>query len=981
MPGNRLRLLSLDGGGIRGVSSLMILRRLMATVTPGSSPKPCDYFDMIGGTSTGGLIAIMLGRLGMTVDECIEAYVSLSDRVFEKKSHRVKINGKLQGRYDKTELERAIKEILIKRGLPEDALLKDVDAACKVFVCATSKETGDTTCLTNYHSLRQDNSDLLDVTTIWEAGRATSAATTFFEPIAIGPFHEKFVDGALGANNPIFEMWNQAQDVWGDELDKKLECLVSIGTGLPGLQPVRDDIVHIGATLKALATETEKTAEQFHRDKPSLDDQGRYYRFNVARGLEEIGLAESKKQNEIAAVTRRYVESQAVFRQMRRCADNLSRREYFGPYRTAFSLQGVPTSNNFVERPSDTAQLERCLLPSRKSGRIRRQLFILHGLGGMGKTQLAVDFTRRSKDAFSSVFWLDGRSEDNLKQSFAKCAKRIPKGQIPDKSRTFDSSKNEGGLATVVVDVLNWLAQPDNVDWLLVFDNVDLDYEDGVLGAYDVRQYLPGDHGSVLITTRLSRLAQLGDSKRLEKVDQELSQAIFGRWCGSDRDAESLQELLKLLDGLPLALAQAASYLHETGLNPTCYIRLYKQQFDELIGNDSKNGPPLSDYPASIGTTWMLSFKAIESKSESAANLLRFWAFLDNKDMWHGLLQAASGPARWPEWLCEMACNEVSYLEAARLLLRYSMIEAQESVSGGYSMHQVVHRWMSHIQNTDARKEYTQLAVMLIGFSVRGPADHDSWIIQRRRLAHAERCSWWLKEVVGDTYNVDDVTTISRAMNNLGNLYIDQGRLPEAEAMYERALRGDKTAYGSEHIFTLDTVYNLGILYCYQGRPLEAEAMYKRALRGFEKAYGSEHIVTLKTVHNLGILYHNQGRLLEAKAMCEQALQGYEKALGPEAISTHRHALRTLNNLGIIYEDLEEMDKARSCYERAQNGYGLVLGYDSKRYKELSEAIRRLSRSRREEESSRCIEENIKCKEKGKRGTWGKIKDIVRGHA
>lgn len=153
----------------------------------------------------------------------------------------------------------------------------------------------------------------------------------------------------------------------------------------------------------------------------------------------------------------------------------------------------------------------------------------------MGKTQLAVDFTRRSKDAFSSVFWLDGRSEDNLKQSFAKCAKRIPKGQIPDKSRTFDSSKNEGGLATVVVDVLNWLAQPDNVDWLLVFDNVDLDYEDGVLGAYDVRQYLPGDHGSVLITTRLSRLAQLGDSKRLEKVDQELSQAIFGRWCGSDR--------------------------------------------------------------------------------------------------------------------------------------------------------------------------------------------------------------------------------------------------------------------------------------------------------------------------------------------------------------------------------------------------------------------------------------------------------------
>ncbi|KAG7289880.1 hypothetical protein NEMBOFW57_006257 [Staphylotrichum longicolle] len=79
MPASNLRLLALDGGGIRGLSSLMILRRLMAAVDPDAPPKPCDYFDMIGGTSTGGLIAIMLGRLQMTIDECINAYTSLSD--------------------------------------------------------------------------------------------------------------------------------------------------------------------------------------------------------------------------------------------------------------------------------------------------------------------------------------------------------------------------------------------------------------------------------------------------------------------------------------------------------------------------------------------------------------------------------------------------------------------------------------------------------------------------------------------------------------------------------------------------------------------------------------------------------------------------------------------------------------------------------------------------------------------------------------
>jgi predicted acylesterase/phospholipase RssA len=133
-----LRLLSLDGGGVRGLSSLMILQQLMATVDPESPPKPCDYFDMIGGTSTGGLIAIMLGRLHMTVDECTNAYTSLSDKVFEQKAHRVKISGKLQGRFDSAELERAVKRIMLDRGLNQDTPLKDSpDAPCKVYVHST----------------------------------------------------------------------------------------------------------------------------------------------------------------------------------------------------------------------------------------------------------------------------------------------------------------------------------------------------------------------------------------------------------------------------------------------------------------------------------------------------------------------------------------------------------------------------------------------------------------------------------------------------------------------------------------------------------------------------------------------------------------------------------------------------------------------------------------------------------------------------
>lgn len=194
------------------------------------------------------------------------------------------------------------------------------------FVCAVSKQTSEVVCLTSYRSPRS-STHLLHSTKIWQACRATSAATSFFDPIAIGPFNEEFVDGALGANNPVYVLWNQAQDVWGDLMGGRLKCLVSIGTGIPLLQPIHDNALGIWTSLKELATETESTAEQFRRDKSELDGGGRYYRFNVDRGLQDIGLEESKKKAEIAAITTRYIVSQVVLQQINACASNLAGRE------------------------------------------------------------------------------------------------------------------------------------------------------------------------------------------------------------------------------------------------------------------------------------------------------------------------------------------------------------------------------------------------------------------------------------------------------------------------------------------------------------------------------------------------------------------------------------------------------------------------------------------------------------------------------
>jgi hypothetical protein len=191
----------------------------------------------------------------------------------------------------------------------------------------------------------------------------------------------------------------------------------------------------------------------------------------------------------------------------------------------------VPRTRQFVDRPAEMGELERVLAP--RPGQSQRQkIHVLHGLGGMGKTQLAVEFARRHHRRFSSVFWLDGQSEDTLKRSIASHASRISLGQTAETSRTY-AAGSSANVDTMVKDVMAWLARSDNTAWLLIFDNVDREYkiQGGDPDAYDVKRYLSGaDHGSVLVTTRLARLEQLGESQQLGKVGETQAKAILDSW-------------------------------------------------------------------------------------------------------------------------------------------------------------------------------------------------------------------------------------------------------------------------------------------------------------------------------------------------------------------------------------------------------------------------------------------------------------------
>ncbi|RYP36266.1 hypothetical protein DL767_003419 [Monosporascus sp. MG133] len=309
----RLRLLCFDGGGVRGLSSLYIIQQLMEAVDRQHPPKPCQFFDMIGGTSTGGLIAIMLGRLEMSVADCIAAYSKMMDGVFKKKQHRVDIRGQVQARFDTAQLERCIKSIVRQYGLGanENLLMRDGNLNCKVFACATPMLVAtDIVKFSSYQREYEPISDLFDEVKIWEVCRATAAASTFFDPIKVGKHKLEFLDGATRANNPINELWKEAEEAFGEDFSRRIQCLVSIGTGQSGKRMVGKTAVQVVGTLKHLATETQVVYDEFKYSHRELSENEKLYRFNVMSGLEDVGLEDASSQDVVAQMTMSYMGTQ-----------------------------------------------------------------------------------------------------------------------------------------------------------------------------------------------------------------------------------------------------------------------------------------------------------------------------------------------------------------------------------------------------------------------------------------------------------------------------------------------------------------------------------------------------------------------------------------------------------------------------------------------------------------------------------------------
>ncbi|KAG8950917.1 hypothetical protein FRC04_006981 [Tulasnella sp. 424] len=303
-----LRLLSLDGGGVRGIISLIILERIMHDIAP--KTKPCDYFDLIGGTSTGGLIAIMLGRLRMSIPECIAAYCELSKHIFDESLLKILPRLLKAHKFSGDKLKEAIDMVVKKQKGSSSTKMWDNPAerqkgehVCRTFVVAVQG------CGVNYppklfrtynNRFQQQSADRCE---IWEAARATSCAPSFFPDIEVEGIH--YSDGGLGYNNPAELVLKEAQSLWGR--DHEIGCLLSVGTGSKeSFMHTFDNLAHLISLLDifhhiALSCETVHTRLEHDYFVSRF-----YHRFNPIL-TEAIGLDEWTKIRLLKGIAWEYI--------------------------------------------------------------------------------------------------------------------------------------------------------------------------------------------------------------------------------------------------------------------------------------------------------------------------------------------------------------------------------------------------------------------------------------------------------------------------------------------------------------------------------------------------------------------------------------------------------------------------------------------------------------------------------------------------
>ena len=483
----------------------------------------------------------------------------------------------------------------------------------------------------------------------------------------------------------------------------------------------------------------------------------------------------------------------------------------------------------------------------------------IHGLGGVGKTQLALEYAYRNTAEYDIVWWIRSEETTTLASDYAALAREL---KLPE--------KDEADQNVVNAAVKRWLET--HPAWLLVFDNVQK--------PEDIRTYLPqGSAGHILVTSRnpswrgTATPLDVHVLKRSESIDFLLKRTGY-------TDEASAGALAEALGDLPLALEQAGAYMESKGRSLSDYMDMFTEHKNRLL-NKAK---PFTDYPDTVATTWDLAFQEVQQISPEGADLLNLCAYLAPDDIPIELM--TQGAQYLPNPLAAAVADPLDFDEAVEPLLRYSLVEKTGET---LSVHRLVQAVIRDCLAENEKKKWAEAAVNIVNIGFPGNSDDvRNWPACVPLLPHA-----LVAAEHAETHQVALEST-GRLLNESGLFLNSRAQFTEAKKNYERALAIDEAVYGPDHPDVAIRVSNLGGVLRDLGDLKGAKKNYERALAIGEAAYGPDHPGVATHVGNLGGVLQALGDLQSAKKNYERALAIGEAAYSPD----HPTVAIRVGNLG-----------------------------------------------------------------------------------
>ncbi|KIN08972.1 hypothetical protein OIDMADRAFT_108651, partial [Oidiodendron maius Zn] len=589
----------------------------------------------------------------------------------------------------------------------------------------------------------------------------------------------------------------------------------------------------------------------------------------------------------------------------------------------------------------------------------------LVGLGGVGKSQVAIEFSYHVRDQSPDtwVFWVHATNATRIEQSYREIADRV---KIPSRK---DSEANIYNL------VHSWLSDQSKRRWFLILDNLDdyrvlnevrptgQDRQESALSR-PLLTYLPqSENGSILVTTRSTEVAERFVERsaiiKVQPMDEAHAIALFEKKLGKQSNSKDVAELAGALEFMPLAIVQAAAYISQRA--PRSSVQQYLEEFRKsdrkktsLLNHEA--GHLRRDWEAknSIITTWQISFDHVCQVRASAADLLSLMSFFDRQGIPETLIRCRDLQQKHRKLGGSDVDNEEEndhntsestdddeFEEDILTLRSYSFISANADQIT-FEMHRLVQlatqlwlvsharleRWKRQfinnlnfafpIGNYENWERCQSLFPHAKSAIAQRPGEADSlrewasllhkaawYALERGNMNDAEKMSEHAMKAREKIFGRDQKGTLA-SMAILTSTYRNQGRWDEAEKLEVEVIEMSKSRLGADHPSTLANMANLASTYRTQGRWDEAEKLEVELLETCKTNLGADHLDTLTSMNNLAATYWNQGRWDEAEKLQVEVIETRKTKLGAD----HPDTVDSIGNLAATYRNQGRWDEA-----------------------------------------------------------------------